>query len=60
MDEPLVLSLRRLSAAGHTVTVLSLSHDEFEADLGPIPVAYIAKAVQAIESRETVTEANEA
>ncbi len=60
MDEPLVLSLRRLAAAGHTVTVLSLSQDEFEADLGSIPVAYIAGAMRAIEAREATGEANEA
>jgi hypothetical protein len=38
--------------AGHTVTVLSLSQDEFDADLGRIPVAYIADAIRAIEVRE--------
>ena len=60
MDEPLVLSLRRLAAAGHLVTVLSLSADEFEADLGSIPVLNIAGAMRAMEAREAAGEAYEA
>jgi hypothetical protein len=56
MDDPLAASLRRVAAAGHTVTVLSLSQDEFEADLGRIPVAYIADAIRAVEAREAVGE----
>ena len=56
MDDPLAASLRRVAAAGHTVTVLSLSQDEFEADLGRIPVAYIADAIRAVEAREAAGE----
>jgi uncharacterized protein (DUF58 family) len=52
MDEPLAVALRRVAASGHTVTVLSLSTDEFDIDLGSIPVAYILNAVRAIEARE--------
>jgi uncharacterized protein (DUF58 family) len=52
MDDPLAAALRRVANAGHTVTVLSLSQDEFDADLGRIPVAYIANAIRAIEVRE--------
>jgi uncharacterized protein (DUF58 family) len=52
MDEPLAAALRRVWRAGHTVSVLSLSQDEFDADLGAIPVSYIAGAVRAIEARE--------
>ena len=57
MDDPLAVSLRRVANAGHTVTVLSLSQDEFEADLGSIPVAYIVAAVRAIEVREGAPDA---
>lgn len=53
MDELLATSLRRVANAGHTVTVLSLSQDEFDTDLGSIPVAYIAGALRAIEARES-------
>ena len=52
MDEALAASLRRVSSAGHTVYVLSLSTDEFDIDLGPIPVAYIAAPVRAAEASE--------
>jgi uncharacterized protein (DUF58 family) len=52
MEEPLAASLRRVAGAGHTVTVLSLSQEEFEADLGSIPVAYILDAVRAVEVRD--------
>ena len=52
MDEPLAAALHRIAKAGHTVTVLALSQDEFEIDLGRIPVAYIADAMRAIEARE--------
>jgi len=52
MEEALAASLRRVASAGHTVTVLSLSQEEFEADLGSIHVAYVLDAVRAIEARD--------
>ncbi len=59
MDDPLAVSLRRVAAAGHTVTVLSLSQEEFDVDLGSIPVAYILNAIRAIEVREVEAEGGE-
>jgi uncharacterized protein (DUF58 family) len=52
MEEPLAASLRRVASAGHSVIVLSLSQEEFDADLGSIPVAYVLEAVRSIEKRE--------
>jgi hypothetical protein len=53
MEEPLAASLRRVAGAGHTVYVLSLAQEEFEADLGSILVANVLNAMRAIEARDT-------
>jgi len=46
MDPPLAASLRRISEAGNTVTVLSLAGEEFDEDLGRIRVHDLSKTLR--------------
>jgi uncharacterized protein (DUF58 family) len=51
MGAPLAASLRRVAHAGHSVTVISLSEQEWEEDLGRIRVYNIAAALRALDAR---------
>ncbi len=54
MDDELAASLRRIAAAGHSVTLLSLADTEFEADLGATRVYNISNAMKSLEQRASV------
>jgi uncharacterized protein (DUF58 family) len=52
MNEELAASLQHVSDAGHSVTVLSLSEQEFPANLGRIRVYELAGVMKSLEARD--------
>jgi uncharacterized protein (DUF58 family) len=52
MDAPLAASLAHIAATGHAVTVLSLAEDEFDDDLGDIPVVNLSNTIKSLELRD--------
>jgi len=52
MDPSLAASLMRIAEAGHAVTVLSVAEEEFDEDLGGIPVANLSIAMKTLELRD--------
>ncbi len=52
MEDSLAASLQRLARAGHTVTVISLTENDFEAQLPGIRVYSVAAAMRSLEARE--------
>ena len=53
MDSPLAASLLRIAGAGHAVTVLSLADQEFDSDLGTIPVFNLSSTMKSLEARHS-------
>jgi len=56
MDPGLAASLLRIAGAGHSVTVLSLADEDFEEDLGRIPVLSLSNVMKSLEQRALADE----
>jgi uncharacterized protein (DUF58 family) len=52
MDAALAASLMHIAATGHAVTVLSVAEEEFEEDLGGIPVINLGNTMKSLELRD--------
>jgi hypothetical protein len=51
MEPELAASLMQIAATGKSVTVLSVAEEEFEENLGGIPVANLSNAMKSLELR---------
>ncbi|HEX5370632.1 MAG TPA: DUF58 domain-containing protein [Dehalococcoidia bacterium] len=58
MNDPLAASLRRVSNAGHSVTVIAMSDEQWESDLGRIRVYNIASALRALAAHSFQADGN--